>query len=100
MGTSYVEVFGEVKVLNFARRHPRSRSPLVRLLNVVRAATWGDLVELKATFASADYAPRTKLVIFNVGGNHYRLTANIDYEEQIFRVESVLTHEEYDREVF
>ncbi len=32
-----------------------------------------------------------------IGGNKYRLLANIDFEEQIFNVRAVLTHERHNR---
>jgi mRNA interferase HigB len=39
-------------------------------------------------------------LIFDIGGNKYRLIASVDFEEQLFVIEQVLTHSDYDREVF
>ena len=50
------------------------------------------------TFPAADYAPATGTVIFNIGGNKYRLIARVDFEEGLLVVQTVLTHPEYDRE--
>lgn len=40
------------------------------------------------------------MVIFNIGGNKYRLTARVNFKAGVVRVEEVLTHGEYDRKRF
>ena len=45
------------------------------------------------------YAPETETSIFDIGGNKYRLIAKVDFEERILLVQTVLTHEEYSREI-
>jgi mRNA interferase HigB len=50
------------------------------------------------TFATADYAPSTGTLIFDIGGNKYRVIAVVDFEEQTLFIRNVLTHEGYDRE--
>jgi mRNA interferase HigB len=37
-------------------------------------------------------------LVFDIGGNKYRLVARVDFEEQILYVHRILTHEEYSRE--
>ena len=53
---------------------------------------------MKQTFPAADYAPSTRTLIFDIGGNKYRLVARVDFEEEVLYIESVMTHEEYGRE--
>ena len=53
---------------------------------------------MKLTFAATDYAPSTGTLIFNIGGNKYRIVARVDFKEQMLFIESVMTHEEYTRE--
>ena len=43
-------------------------------------------------------APATRTVIFNIGGNKYRILSRVDFEEQAIRILSSLTHEKYGRE--
>jgi mRNA interferase HigB len=68
------------------------------VLEIARAAEWPDFPAVKQTFAAADYAPSTGTLIFDVGGNKYRLVTRVDFEEEVIYIESVMTHEEYDRE--
>jgi mRNA interferase HigB len=67
---------------------------------MARIATWGSLVEVKRSFPSVDYAPATGVLIFDIGGNKYRLIANVDFDEQIMVIKFVMTHDEYSRENF
>jgi mRNA interferase HigB len=93
-----VRVFGEAVIAGFAKKHPASRRPLQRFMAVARSALWPHFPAVKETFSAADYAPATGTLIFNIGGNKYRLVARVDFEEQLLVIQSVLTHREYDRE--
>ena len=53
---------------------------------------------VKLTFAAIDYAPSTGTLIFDIGGNKYRIVASVDFKEQILLIENVMTHGEYTRE--
>lgn len=61
----------------------------------MEAANWKTLPELKQTFNSADDVEGR--VVFNIGGNKYRLITVIQYELSLVIIQRVLTHEEYDR---
>jgi len=36
-------------------------------------------------------------IVFNIGGNKYRLIARIFYEDAVILIRHVLSHKEYDR---
>jgi mRNA interferase HigB len=93
-----VKVFGETIIAGFAGKHPVSRKPLQRFVTIARAALWPHFPAVKETFPTADYAPATGTLIFNVGGKKYRLIARVDFEEQLLVIQTILTHREYDRE--
>lgn len=57
---------------------------------------FSDFNNLLETFASADYV--VGLMVFNIGGNKYRLIASIHYKRRKVYVRNVLTHAEYNRE--
>ena len=93
-----VTVFGQRVMQAFARKHPRARKPLARFEALAEAAEWKHFPDLKETFPAADYLPATGTVIFNIGGNKYRLSTRVDFEQQILDVQSIMTHEQYTRE--
>lgn len=78
----------------FVAKHADSRVPFAEWLEKVNAAKWTNLVDLKQTFNSADHVKG--LVVFNVGGNNFRVVAEVVFTEQIIRVAKVGTHAEYD----
>jgi len=59
-------------------------------------AQWSNFAELKATFNSADYIKDGK-VVFDVGGNKYRIVGLVGYRTKRLFVLFVGTHAEYDK---
>jgi mRNA interferase HigB len=78
----------------FLSKHANARNPFGEWIQKVEAAEWSNLIDVKATFNNADYVK--DLVVFNVGGNKYRVLAEVVYKEQIVRIAKVGTHAEYD----
>ena len=70
---------------------------------VTKAARWQNLGDTRRTFGYADAVKvgsgRTA-VVFNVGGNKYRLIAAIHYDRGTVYVLRVLTHREYSRSMW
>lgn len=89
-----MEIFGQEKLTDFAREHKQAEAPLNRWLFHTREAQWNNFNELKETFGTADYYRGA--VIFNIGGNKFRLVATVVYERQRVYIDQVLTHQEYD----
>ena len=79
----------------FWELHPDSRTALSRWFKVVRHTRFRNFAELRSAFPSADKAG--DLVVFNIGGNKYRLIASIHFNRGKVYVRHVLTHQEYDR---
>ena len=84
----------------FAMIHPLSRKPLRRFLEIARESEWAHFSSVKKSFAAVDYAPSTGTLIFDIGGNKYRLIARVDFEEQMLLIQDVLTHGQYVKEDF
>jgi len=78
----------------FWETHPGSEGPLIRWYTIVRKTDFKDFNELRRTFPSADWVD--SLVVFNVGGNKYRLIAAIHFNRGRVYIRHVLTHEDYD----
>ena len=95
-----MRVFGEARLTEFSRKHAAAREPLPRFLEIARLAAWPHLPAVRQSFAAADYTASIGTLIFDIGGNKYRLIATVDFDEQILAIQRVLTHDEYTREVF
>ena len=80
---------------DFWDRFPESQSPLSRWYTIVRKTAFKDFNELRMTFPSADWVG--SLIVFNIGGNKYRLIAAVHYNRGRIYNRHVLTHEEYDQ---
>jgi len=61
----------------------------------MRQTNFTNLDELRVTFPTADRVG--DLVVFNIGGNKYRLIASIHFNRSKVYIRHVLTHQEYDR---
>jgi mRNA interferase HigB len=83
----------------FWTTHPHAEQPLRQWEKVMRSNRFGSFAELQRTFPSADYVrlEEAEVVIFNIGGNKYRLVVSISFEHQVAFVKRVMTHAEYDR---
>jgi mRNA interferase HigB len=70
---------------------------------LARKARWRNFQDAKATFGQADVATgdsgRTA-TIFDVGGNKYRIASHVDYTRQTIKIEAVMDHKEYDRNLW
>jgi mRNA interferase HigB len=81
-------------------RYPQAQQPLRIWYKTTGAAQWRNFVEVRATFGSADavrVASGNTVVVFDIGGNKYRLIAAIHYNTERVYALMVLSHAEYDR---
>jgi len=90
-----VEIAGEQRAAEFARRSPAIRNALHRWLKAVEEADWKNPAEMKRTFGSADIVGAQ--TVFNIGGNKCRLIALIHYGARRVLIQHVLTHQQYDK---
>ena len=65
-------------------------------MRVVKAADWSKPVDIKEMFRSAEILANDR-VVFNVGGNKYRLVVALHYRGKRVYIRFVGTHAEYDR---
>jgi len=63
---------------------------------VVKAANWSKPTDIKAMFRSADVLTGGR-VIFNIGGNKYRLVAAVHYRGKRIYVRFIGTHRDYEK---
>lgn len=90
-----MEIINQTELHAFARKHSNARKPLANWIDVTWAATWNTFAEVRETFRSADYVKDQ--VVFDIGGNNYRLISSIDYAKHRVYALEMVTHAEYDR---
>jgi mRNA interferase HigB len=90
-----VHVISKKALAVFWLKHPAATAPLEAWYRVVHASNFETFAEIKRAFNSADYV--SPYVVFDVGGNNFRIISVIHFNRQKLYVREVLTHAEYDR---
>jgi mRNA interferase HigB len=90
-----MHVISRKALRQFWEQHPDSESPLIRWLRIMERSAFPNLDSLEATFPTADKVGN--FVVFNIGGNKYRLITAVHFNRGKVYVRHVLTHQEYDR---
>ena len=93
-----MNVISKKAIRRFAEKHPDALGPLMRWFRTAKKASWRSLVDVRQQFPQADAVP--PYTVFNIGGNKYRLIAEIGYQTQVVLIRAVLTHPEYDKGVW
>jgi mRNA interferase HigB len=90
-----LHVISKKRLQQFWGVHPEAEKALANWFRVARKAEWRTFREVRSTYPSADQVGQ--FVVFNIGGNKYRLIAEIYYPGLKLLVRHVLTHAEYDK---
>lgn len=81
-----------------ARAHPNQRQALEDLYRVLRKSAFSTPEEMRRVFPSLDnFKYKDKWWVLDVGGNHLRAMAFIQFTQNRMYVKHILTHAEYDR---
>ena len=86
-------VISKKKLREFWDKHPQAKSPLEAWYQVAKQAEWEKFTDVRKAFNTADAVG--KFVVFDIGGNKYRLIAAIHFNRGKLFVRHVLTHAEY-----
>lgn len=81
-------------LLAFWARYPEAEAPLRAWYRHIRSHEYSSFAEVKADFNSADWV--SGFIVFDIGGNKYRLIVSPNFEGKRFYIEAVLTHRQYD----
>lgn len=73
-----------------------AKAPLQSWHEEVRRSKWASPHAVKSRYPTASTVGRNR-VVFNIGGNKYRLVVEMQYRAGIAWVKFVGTHAEYDR---
>ncbi len=83
-------------LVRYLSRHAPAKLPLEAWYSVCSKAKWTGPADVKATFGMrVDFLPRNRMV-FNVGGNNYRVVVVALFRRQVLYIRFIGTHAEYD----
>lgn len=79
--------------------HPQAERPLRRWWKTATLADWKSLADVRRDYPVTDLVKGRKgdLLVFNIGGNDFRLICRVEFGEAPLFVLFVGTHAEYDR---
>jgi len=79
----------------FCEDHADARSSMNHWYRVAKRAIWASFAEVRQSFNTADFV--SPWVVFDIGGNKYRLIAEINFNRRVLFIRRILTHKEYVR---
>ena len=85
-----------LKRFSQGKRYADAREPLLAWYRHAFKADWRSPADVKRDFGTASVL-RDGRVVFNIGGNKYRLVVWISYPYRVIYVRFVGTHVQYDR---
>lgn len=89
-------VVGKQILESFIKKHGRAATSLKPWLAEAECAEWKTSQDIRNRFNSADFLSNNR-VVFNIGGNNFRLVVIVYYTAGILKIDRIGTHAEYDK---
>ena len=90
-----MHIISKKALKDFWEKYPDSEIPLLVWFKIVKASKYASFNHLRSTFKSTDKVGDK--IVFNIGGNKYRLVTVIHFNYGRVYVRHVMTHQEYDK---
>jgi mRNA interferase HigB len=90
-----VHIVSHKAIRIFCQKRPDARGALDYWYQVAKRATWTSFAEVKQSFNAADLV--APFVVFDIGGNKYRLIAEINFSRKVLFIRRIMTHGEYEK---
>lgn len=91
-----LRIRAERTLKEYEQQYPNAKPQLLAWHEDALSADWNSPADIKARYANASILDDQR-VVFNVGGNNYRLIVAIHYKSKIVYIRWFGTHAEYDR---
>ena len=92
-----MQIIAKRTLIQFWEQHPQAERPLRAWFGLVDKALWTGPADVKAMFGTTvDFVADNRLV-FDIGGNKFRLVVHVAYAYRRVLIKFVGTHQEYDR---
>jgi mRNA interferase HigB len=92
-----MQVIARRTLKQFRQRHPQAEAPSRAWFAAVSKAHWKGPNDVKRQFGTTVDFVGDKRVIFDLGGNKYRLIVHVSYPFGRVLIKFIGTHAEYDR---
>src|SRR5215813_8787936 len=92
-----MQVIARRTLKEFWERHPQAEGPVRAWFAVASKGRWRDPNDIKRQFGTTVDFVGDNRVVFDLGGNKYRLIVHISYTFGRALVKFIGTHAEYDR---
>jgi len=93
-----MRIISKRRLQEFWRKYPFAEQPLLSWYETTKKANWESFLEVRETFRHADIYQ--DCVIFDIGGNKFRLITKIRYRVKKVFIRFVLTHSDYDKDLW
>ena len=91
-------IISKKTLADFWLRHQDAERPLRAWFRICKNTEFRNFAELKNAFGSIDTVG--KFTVFDIGGNKSRLISIIHYERRKIYVRAILTHKDYDKDLW
>ncbi len=91
-------IISKKKFREFLQEHPEHRKAkkiFDEFYKTLREAGWENFADVRKTYGDASLVG--KFVVFNLGGNKFRVITELFFNTHQFLIRHVLTHQEYDK---
>ncbi len=90
-----MHVISKKKLRGFWEQNTRARAPLEAWYQIAKHARWENFADIRNAFNTADRV--RQFVVFDIGGNKYRMIVAVHFNRGKLYIRHVLTHSEYTR---
>jgi len=91
-----MKIVGLNKLEKFMTKHSRAKTSLSAWVQDAKDSEWNTTQDIKNRYRSADFLKDNR-VVFNIGGNNFRLVVIVRYQNGIVMIDKIGTHAEYDK---
>ena len=92
-----MRVISRSTLQTFWETHPDAEGPLLSWFREAKVALWNNPSDIKERYASASFLA-DRFIVFNIGGNKYRLVVRVQFQAKTVLIRFVGTHQEYDEQ--
>ena len=92
-----MQIIAKSTLQTFWKKEPRAEAPLRAWYAVASQANWTGPADVKGAFGTTIDFVGDNRVIFDIGGNKYRLIVHFAYPYRRALIKFVGTHKEYDK---